>query len=45
MTSRFRFLNFITAGSMSSGLFEVELYGGLLMFMGYIVFDTQVLSS
>jgi hypothetical protein len=40
---RCRFLNFITAGSMSSGLFEVELYGGLLMFMGYIVFDTQVL--
>ena len=27
---------------MSSGLFEVELYGGLFMFMGYIVFDTQV---
>ena len=37
-----RFLNFITGGSMSSGLYEIELYGGLFMFMAYIVFDTQV---
>ena len=37
-----RFLNFITGGGMSSGLYEIELYGGLFMFMAYIVFDTQV---
>ena len=30
-----RFLSFIMGGALSSGLFEVQLYGGLAMFMGY----------
>lgn len=40
-----RFLNMIMGGGLSAGLFAIELYGGLVMFMLYIVFDTQVRSS
>mmetsp|Transcript_16335 Transcript_16335/g.39842 ORF Transcript_16335/g.39842 Transcript_16335/m.39842 type:complete len:242 (+) Transcript_16335:128-853(+) len=38
-----RFLNMIMGGALSAGLFAVELYGGLCMFMLYIVFDTQMI--
>jgi FtsH-binding integral membrane protein len=37
-----RMLNFFMGGTLSAGLFAVELYGGLAMFMCYIIFDTQV---
>lgn len=30
-------------GFLSSGLYAIELYGGLCMFMLYIVFDTQMI--
>uniref|UniRef100_A0A7S0E806 Bax inhibitor 1 n=1 Tax=Hanusia phi TaxID=3032 RepID=A0A7S0E806_9CRYP len=39
----FRFLNFIMGGTMSAGLYEIELYGGLFMFMAYVIFDTQMI--
>jgi FtsH-binding integral membrane protein len=38
-----RFLNFVFGGYLSSGLFEMQLYGGLAMFMGYVIFDTQMI--
>lgn len=37
-----RMLNFFMGGTLSAGLFAVELYGGLAVFMCYIIFDTQV---
>jgi hypothetical protein len=37
-----RMLNFFMGGTLSAGLFAVELYGGLAIFMSYIIFDTQV---
>ena len=40
-----RFMNMIMGGALSSGLYAVELYGGLGMFMLYIIFDTQVRHS
>lgn len=36
-------LNFFMGGTLSAGLFAVELYGGLFMFMCYIIFDTQMI--
>eukprot|EP00960_Hanusia_phi_P028669 747545-Hanusia_phi.AAC.1 len=30
-------------GTMSAGLYEIELYGGLFMFMAYVIFDTQMI--
>jgi hypothetical protein len=38
-----RFLNMMMGGFLSSGLYAIELYGGLCMFMLYIVFDTQMI--
>lgn len=38
-----RMLNFFMGGTLSAGLFAVELYGGLAMFMAYIIFDTQMI--
>lgn len=38
-----RMLNFFMGGTLSAGLFVVELYGGLAMFMCYIIFDTQMI--
>jgi FtsH-binding integral membrane protein len=38
-----RMLNFFMGGTLSAGLFAVELYGGLFMFMCYIIFDTQMI--
>ena len=36
-------LNFFLGGTLSAGLFVVELYGGLAMFMCYIIFDTKMI--
>lgn len=36
-----RFASFFFGGSAS--VFQLELYGGLLIFVGYILFDTQVI--
>ncbi len=36
-------LNWVMGGSLSQGLYTVELYGGLFMFMMYIIFDTQII--
>jgi FtsH-binding integral membrane protein len=38
-----RMLNFFMGGTLSAGLFAVELYGGLAIFMSYIIFDTQMI--
>jgi len=43
MTRFSRFLNFIMGGTLSAGLYEIELYGGLFMFMAYVIFDTQMI--
>merc|ERR1711934_688768 len=34
-----RMLNFFMGGTLSAGLFAVELYGGLAMFMAYMIFE------
>ena len=34
---------FINIFARSEGLFNLQLYGGLLVFMGYIVFDSQMI--
>jgi hypothetical protein len=38
-----RMLNWVMGGALSQGLYTVELYGGLVMFMLYIIFDTQII--
>mmetsp|Transcript_29373 Transcript_29373/g.46097 ORF Transcript_29373/g.46097 Transcript_29373/m.46097 type:complete len:269 (-) Transcript_29373:1027-1833(-) len=39
----FRMWNFIMGGTLSSGMYMVELYMGLAIFMAHIIFDTQMI--